>query len=53
MFIDLMVKMMSEDKYKAKITYLLNNGIYPFIYDVREIATKQFLNLEIFGFDNF
>lgn len=48
-----MIRIMPEDKYKAKITYFFNNKTYPFTYNMRETAPGQFLNLGIFSIKNF
>ncbi len=48
-----MVRIMSDNKYKANVDSLFCNWTYSFIYNVRTTELGQFLNLRIFYINNF
>lgn len=48
-FIDLVIKMISENKYKAQIAYFFNDGKYQFTYNVRKTTLELFLNLGVYN----
>lgn len=48
-FIDLMIKIMPKNKYKAKVTYFFNDNIYLFMSNVKKTTLRQFLNPRIFS----
>ncbi len=52
-FIDFMVKIMSNDKCKANVNFLLYNRIYCFMYNIKTTEPELFSDLGMFYIDNF
>lgn len=52
-FVDFIVRIMSDDKCKANVDFLLHDGIYSFMYNIKTTELGQFPDLKIFHIDNF
>lgn len=52
-FVDTLVKIMPNDKYKTRVEGLLCDKTYFFMYDVKTTKPSKFSNPEIFHVDNF
>ncbi len=52
-FINSLVRIMSDNKCKAKVDSLLCNGTYSFTYDMKTTELGQFPDPEIFHVNNF
>ena len=52
-FIDFLVKIMLDNECKAKVDFLLYDGIYFFIYDIQTTKPSIFLDPKMFHVNNF
>ena len=52
-FFDLILRIMPEDKYKAKVVFLFNSSTFLFMYDIKSTILDQFSNTRLFYINNF
>lgn len=52
-FLNALVKIISDNKYKTQVKGLLCNGTYPFIYDVKTTKLDKFPDPKVFYLKNF
>lgn len=52
-FTDSIIKIMTKDESKVKMVFFLNDGTFPFMYDVNTTIPSQFPDPGLFYVNNF